>query len=177
MASVLSGPFSVRAGSALGGTKAAAGALPSLPRRLNDTERRRMAVDLRRDGWSYQRIADTLKMRYSLVAAIADGDADPVAAERPAPVPVRRSASAAPAAPTAVTEDREAMAHKLDELIAAVERQREALARLETTLPQAIEAAHDTLFDRLTGSFKTIVDRILPGGAKQKKTAPGDDPA
>jgi hypothetical protein len=177
MASVLSGPFSVRAGSAIGGARAAGGALPMLPRRLSDGERRRMAVDLRRDGWSYQRIADTLQMRYSLVAAIADGDTDPVPDEPQAPV--RRSVPmAAEPATITVAGDREEMARKLDDLIAAVERQREALARLETSLPQAIEAAHDTLFDRLTKSFKTIVGRMLPGAAERKQTrSSGDEPA
>ena len=82
MASVLSGPFTVRAGGAIGGSASGSRAIPSQPRRLSEAEQRHMAVRLRRDGWSYQRIAQTLDMRYSLVATIADGAADAVPAVR-----------------------------------------------------------------------------------------------
>jgi len=177
MGSVLSGPFSVRAGGAIGGAVSASRAIPSQPRRLNEAERRRMAVRLRRDGWSYHRIAQTLDMRYSLVAAIADGADDPVrsspaaaTAERPA-----GHASAAARGPASAAEDSD-MARKLDGLIAAVAAQGEALARLETAVPRAIETAHDTLFERLVQSFKSMLDRLLPHGSAPA-TAASPQPA
>jgi hypothetical protein len=164
MASVLSGPFSVRAGGAIGGGVSGGGrAIPSLPRRLNEAERRHMAVRLRRDGWSYHRIAQALDMRYSLVAAIADGAGDP-APTGPAVVPAARRTPAPPVGtqrPAPGGEEGD-MTRKLDDLIAAVARQGEALARLETTLPRTIEAAHDTLFERLVQSFRGMLDRLRP---------------
>jgi hypothetical protein len=167
MASILSGPFTVRAGGAIGGSVSGGRAIPSQPRRLSEAERRHMAVRLRRDGWSYQRIAQTLDLRYSLVATIADGTADlapPVlgvtgTADRRASAPstaIRRPSSDA-------KEDD--IARKLDGLIAAVARQGDALARLETALPRAIETAHDSLFERLVQSFKGMLDRLLPHSA------------
>ena len=163
MASVLSGPFSVRAGGAIGGSASGGRAIPSQPRRLSDAERRHMAVRLRRDGWSYQRIAQTLDMRYSLVATIADGARDAVPA-----APTARAADRRASAPStdmrrpAPGEQDGDMARKLDDLIAAVALQGEAIARLETAVPRAIEAAHDTLFERLVQSFKGMLDRLLP---------------
>jgi hypothetical protein len=132
-----------------------------------------MAKRLRRDGWSYQRIAQTLDMRYSLVAAIADDAADPIPAAASAERPDRRAA-AAPVGRQQTAPDGEAgdMASKLDGLIAAVARQGETLARLETTLPRAIETAHDTLFDRLVQAFKGVFDRLLPQAGAPAVVAP-----
>ena len=161
--SVLSGPFSIRAGGAIGGAASGGQALPSQPRRLSDAERRHMAKRLRRDGWSYQRIAQTLDMRYSLVAAIADGAADPVPAAAPAGRSDRRAAASSVGRQQTATDGEAGdMASKLDGLIAAVARQGETLARLETALPRAIETAHDTLFERLVQAFKGAFDRLLP---------------
>jgi hypothetical protein len=174
MASALSGPFSVRAGSVIGGAVSGGRAIPSQPRRLSDTERRHMAVRLRRDGWSYQRIAQTLEMRYSLVAAIADGPDDTPAAPATTTIPSeRRVPVQRRAAP--VEEDGD-MARKLDDLIAAVARQSETIARLEAELPRAIEAAHATLFDRLVQSFKGMFDRLLPHAAASG-SPPADPPS
>jgi hypothetical protein len=171
MASVLSGPFTVRAGGAIGGSAAGGRAIPSQPRRLSEAEQRHMAVRLRRDGWSYQRIAQTLDMRYSLVATIADGarDAGPAAGATDR----RVSAPSTGVRRPAPGEEDGDMARKLDGLIAAVARQGEAIARLETAVPRAIEAAHDTLFERLVLSFKSMLDRLLPPAA----AAPAPDPA
>ena len=179
MASVLSGPFTVRAGGAIGGSVSSGRTIPSQSRRLSEAEQRHMAVRLRRDGWSYQRIAQTLDMRYSLVATIADGAADAVPAVRAVVgTPDRRmSASSTAIRRPAPGEEQDDMAHKLDGLIAAVARQGEALARLETALPRAIEAAHDTLFERLVQSFKGMLDRLLPHAAEPSPPAvPPSDP-
>jgi hypothetical protein len=163
MASTLSGPFTVRAGGAIGGSASGGRVIPSQPRRLSDAERRHMAVRLRRDGWSYQRIAQTLDMRYSLVATIADGATDPTPTAPAARATEQRvPASSPPTRRPASDEEDGDMAQKLDDLITAVGRQGEAIARLETALPRAIEAAHDTLFERLVQSFKGMLDRLLP---------------
>jgi hypothetical protein len=164
MASTLSGPFTVRAGGVIGGSASGSRAIPSQPRRLSETERRHMAVRLRRDGWSYQRIAQTLDMRYSLVATIADGATDPAPSAPAARATTVRpvTASSPPIRQPASDQEDGEMTRKLDDLIGAVARQGEAIARLETTLPRAIEAAHDTLFDRLVQSFKGLLGRVLP---------------
>jgi len=164
MASVLSGPFTVRAGGAIGGSVSSGRTIPSQSRRLSEAEQRHMAVRLRRDGWSYQRIAQTLDMRYSLVATIADGAADTAPTVRAVAGTADRRVSAPSTAirREAPGEEEDDMARKLDGLIAAMARQGEALARLETALPRAIETAHDTLFERLVQSFKSMLDRLLP---------------
>jgi hypothetical protein len=64
-------------------------------------------------------------------------------------------------------EASEDVARKLDGLIEAVAKQGDAIARLEASVPRAIETAHDTLLEKLLAAMKGLFERAFHGGRQE----------
>ena len=84
MAELVNGYITVRMG--LGEAAATPARRVPRSRRVSDAELRNRVHRLRRDGWSYRRIAATLELRYTLVSEILDGPAVWVGDYRDAPL-------------------------------------------------------------------------------------------
>jgi hypothetical protein len=158
--------------------------VPRNRRRASDAELRDRVHRLRRDGWSYRRIAATLELRYTLVAEILDGPATwvgdyqempPAITLLPPPEPVallpvdaprtavmQRLPVASDAAVEAVLQQQARLADKVDVLLRASEQQRNAISRLETSLLGSIRAENARLADRVIGGVKALLERLLP---------------
>lgn len=149
---------------------------------LNEDERNRRARRLRKDGWSYRRIAATLDMSYASVCHLLDGDEARLPPAPPAAMPPRRVAPAAapsllPAtAPTTAavpvttaTARMEEMAaqivvlqQRLDTVLTLNEGHRQSLARLERSMVTTLQNEHRALGQRLQAAVKTLLERMIP---------------
>jgi hypothetical protein len=168
MAELVNGPITVRTG-----LEEAAAAPSSLrvprSRRSSDAETRARVARLRRDGWSYRRIAATLELRYAVVAEILDGPAiwvgdydAPVEAAPAIPAPRRAAAPAGEPPVEAAPFAQARLADQVDALLRAAEQQRAALTRLETTVLGAIRTENARLGDRILTGIKALFERLLP---------------
>jgi hypothetical protein len=188
MAELVNGHITVRTGL----IEAGAAPVRRVPRgtRPSDGEMRARVVRLRREGWSYRRIAATLELRYAAVAEILDGPTiwvgdyrdvspaipHPALAERPDAETPARHLAAAPKPPSPVPAARDGTADaveavlvqharlsdKVDALLRAAEQQRSALARLEGSIIGSIRSENASLGDRLLAGIKTLFERLLP---------------
>jgi|HubBroStandDraft_1064217.scaffolds.fasta_scaffold03289_3 hypothetical protein len=188
MAELVNGYITVRTGL----VEAAAAPVRRVPlsRRPSDAELRARVVRLRREGWSYRRIAQTLELRYTLVAEILDGptiwvgDYREVSAPGGPPVPSDRQVAARHRPPPLVPAEDDAveavrlqharLSDKVDALLRAAELQRSALNRLESSILGSIRTEHTRLADRILGSVKALFERLLPLGPRRDDGHPGD---
>jgi hypothetical protein len=195
MAELVNGYITVR--TELGEAAAPARTVPR-GRRPSESETRARVVRLRREGWSYRRIAATLELRYGAVAEILDGPTIwvgdysvlPPAAE-PAPLPGPADAAgtelsaprpAAPARPLPVSEDaveavllqHARLSDKVDALLRAAEQQRSAIGRLESSLLGAMRTENARLADRIMGGVKALFERLLPTPSRRAGPPSGD---
>lgn len=183
MAELVNGYITVRTG-LVEANAAPARRVPRNRRRASDAELRDRVYRLRRDGWSYRRIAATLELRYTLVAEILDGPATwvgdyqeiptsiallpppetvgLVAIAAPGSGVVRRLPAASDAAVEAVLQQQARLSDKVDVLLRASEQQRNAISRLETSLLGSIRAENARLADRVIGGVKALLERLLP---------------
>lgn len=148
---------------------------------LNEDERNRRARRLRKDGWSYRRIAATLDMSYASVCHLLDGEEarlppspTPVVLPRRAvlsrPVPQAVESGAAPlvmtSAPTIQIEEMAAqivmLQQRLDTVLALNEGHRQSLARLERSMVATLQNEHRALGQRLQAAVKTLLERMIP---------------
>jgi hypothetical protein len=193
MAELVNGYITVRTGL----VEAAAAPTQRVPRsrRPSDGELRARVVRLRREGWSYRRIAATLELRYTAVSEILDGPTiwvgdyrdvspaidTPAAPDRPGadlPAP-RRAASLRPApvsddAIEAVLQQHARLSDKVDVLLRAAEQQRSALTRLETSILGSIRSENTRLAERIVTGVKALFERLLPIGPRRDDTRAGD---
>lgn len=183
MAELVNGYITVRTG-LVEANAAPPRRVPRNRRRASDAELRDRVHRLRRDGWSYRRIAATLELRYTLVAEILDGPAtwvgdyqeiptssallQPaetvglVAIDVPGTVVARRLPAANDAVVEAVLQQQARLSDKVDVLLRASEQQRNAISRLETSLLGSIRAENARLADRVIGGVKALLERLLP---------------
>jgi hypothetical protein len=181
MAELVNGYITVRTG------LVEAGAAPSrrVPRsrRASDAELRDRVNRLRRDGWSYRRIAATLELRYTLVAEILDGPSVWVGDYQEAPVatlvvnaaPPTESASLVPteAAKLSQAVPRATVAPVTVTDLAAVETVLHQQARLSDKVDALLRASEQQrsqisrLETSLLGSIRTenarLAERIMGG--------------
>ena len=180
MAELVNGYITVRTG-LVEANAAPARRVPRNRRRASDAELRDRVHRLRRDGWSYRRIAATMELRYTLVAEILDGPAtwvgDYQEIQTTTAITVLPSAElvpiGAPVAPhrlpvasgdvvEAVLQQQARLSDKVDVLLRASEQQRNAISRLETSLLGSIRAENARLADRVIGGVKALLERLLP---------------
>lgn len=185
MARGVNGYVTINVGVANGHTKVSATTT------LNEDERNRRARRLRKDGWSYRRIAATLDMSYASVCHLLDGDearlpAPPrplmpprhlTAASIPLPQPMKALAAGENSAIAAASSGTnlvpatriEEMAaqiivlqQRLDTVLALNEGHRQSLARLERSMVTTLQNEHRALGQRLHASVKTLLERMIP---------------
>lgn len=182
MARGVNGYVTINVGVANGHTKVSASTT------LNESDRNRRARRLRKDGWSYRRIAATLEMSYASVCHLLDGDearlppslqpATPprrVASVAAAPATQASMATSADARPmTAITAPASAarieemslqimvLQQRLDTVLALNEGHRQSLARLERSMVTTLENEHRALGQRLHTAVKTLLERMIP---------------
>jgi len=179
MARGVNGYVTINVGVANGNTKVSASTT------LNESERNRRVRRLRKDGWSYRRIAATLDMSYATVCHLLDGDEARLPPSLQPATPPRRVASVAPpqasmafsadAGPmTAVTTSVSAarieemslqimvLQQRLDTVLALNEGHRQSLARLERSMVTTLENEHRALGQRLHAAVKTLLERMIP---------------
>jgi len=183
MAELVNGYITVRTGLVEANAAAPRG-VPRNRRRASDAELRDRVHRLRRDGWSYRRIAATLELRYTLVSEILDGptiwvgdyqETSTTITLLPPPEPVGLMPIEAPgtamasrlpvgsdAAVEAVMQQQARLSDKVDVLLRASEQQRNAISRLETSLLGSIRAENARLADRIVGGVKALLERLLP---------------
>jgi hypothetical protein len=197
MAELVNGYITVRTGL----VEAAPAPVQRVPRsrQPTDSELRQRVTRLRRDGWSYRRIAATLEVRYTIIAEILDGPtiwvgdyrdtpsaaetlpavvAGPVEPGRAVPAPRR----AAPVRVVAATDDaieavlvqHARLSDKVDALLRSAEQQRTALTRLETSILGTIRTENARLIDRVTAGVKGLLERLLPLGPRRDDMRAGD---
>jgi hypothetical protein len=182
MARGVNGYVTINVGVANGHTKVSAGTT------LNENERNRRVRRLRKDGWSYRRIAATLEMSYASVCHLLDGDEARLPPSLQPATPPRRVASVA-AVPTtqasmAISADARPMTattapasaarieemslqimvlqQRLDTVLALNEGHRQSLARLERSMVTTLENEHRALGQRLHAAVKTLLERMIP---------------
>lgn len=179
MARGVNGYVTINVGVANGHTKVSAGTT------LNESERNRRVRRLRKDGWSYRRIAATLDMSYATVCHLLDGDeARLPPSSQPATPPRRVVSVVAPQASMAFSADTgpttgiatsasaariEEMSlqimvlqQRLDTVLALNEGHRQSLARLERSMVTTLENEHRALGQRLHAAVKTLLERMIP---------------
>lgn len=176
MARGVNGYVTINVGVANGHTKVTA------TNTLNEDERNRRARRLRKDGWSYRRIAAALDMSYASVCHLLDGDEARLPPSPPSVMPPRRLVPAAtpqsppaqtpaPAEPpaTASTVRMDEMAaqivvlqQRLDTVLALNEGHRQSLARLERSMVTTLQNEHRALGQRLQAAVKTLLERMIP---------------
>jgi hypothetical protein len=188
MAELVNGYITVRTGL----VEAAPAPAQRVPRsrRPSDSELRARVVRLRREGWSYRRIAATLELRYTLVAEILDGptiwvgdyrDISPATSDRPA-AELTAPRRAEPPRPIPVSDDaieavraqHARLSDKVDALLRSSEQQRTALARLETSILGAIRSENARLAERIVTGVKALFERLLPMGPRRDDARSGD---
>lgn len=182
MARGVNGYVTINVGVANGHTKVSASTT------LNESDRNRRARRLRKDGWSYRRIAATLEMSYASVCHLLDGDEARLPPSLQPATPPRRVASVAvaPASQaslatsgdarpmTAITAPASAarieemslqimvLQQRLDTVLALNEGHRQSLARLERSMVTTLENEHRALGQRLHTAVKTLLERMIP---------------
>lgn len=180
MARGVNGYVTINVGVANGHTKVSASTT------LNESERNRRAQRLRKDGWSYRRIAATLDMSYASVCHLLDGDEARLPPSLPVAMPPRRLATvvappvqtvvlatdvatasiAAPSASAARIEEMSlqimVLQQRLDTVLALNEGHRQSLARLERSMVTTLENEHRALGQRLHAAVKTLLERMIP---------------
>jgi hypothetical protein len=183
MAELVNGHITVRTGLVDSAAAVPAGRLPR-SRRPSDGELRARVLRLRRDGWSYRRIAATLELRYAMVAEILDGPTIWVGDYRDvSPVPATASSDGviAPSSISARDDAVEAVLHqharlsdKVDALLRAAEQQRNALARLESSILATVRAENSRLAERVMAGVKALFERLLPVSSRRDDRSSGD---
>lgn len=167
----------------------------------SDDERARRARRLRKDGWSYRRIAATLDMSYASVCHLLDGDEArvPLTPAPMLPAPRRPQPSAVARARTAPTTavaliggtDGEAgfpasmirieemaqqivvLQQRLDTVLALNEAHRQSLARLERSMVATLQSEHRALSQRLSNAVKALLERMIPSSLRSWPGAGG----
>lgn len=156
---------------------------------ISEEERNRRARRLRKDGWSYRRIAAALDMSYASVCHLLDGDEARVPMPYVPALPPRRPAASPSSSPTAspprsgsegsaaalpsrtgsLPGSLEEMAaqivilqQRLDTVLALNEGHRQSLARLERSMVATLQNEHRALGQRLHASVKALLERMLP---------------
>jgi len=191
MAELVNGYITVRTGLDDAGAVPAR-RVPRNGRRASDPELRDRVHRLRRDGWSYRRIAATMELRYTLVAEILDGPtvwvgdyqtAPPSTAvallpsAEPVPIEAHIALPAIPAASdvavASVLQQQARLSDKVDALLRASEQQRSAINRLETSLLGSIRAENARLADRIMGGVKALLERLLPSAPRRMPPGEG----
>jgi len=158
------------------------GQRPAPPARsLNEAERHRQARRLRKDGYSYRRIAAVLGMSYATVCHLLDGEEarGPLTLGLPPPAPPAPPVATPPPPPaapsplsssTACMEDMAAqilhLQQRLDIVLAQAEGHRQGLARLERTLVATVQSENRALGQKIIASVRALLDRMLPGGLR-----------
>ncbi|MBR9972002.1 hypothetical protein [Magnetospirillum sulfuroxidans] len=160
----------------------------------SDDERARRARRLRKDGWSYRRIAASLDMSYASVCHLLDGEEAriPLTPAPVLPIPRRPTPStsararAMPAAalagsggggddlgfPTSVTRMEEmaqqivVLQQRLDTVLALNEGHRQSLARLERSMVATLQSEHRALSQRLSNAVKALLERMIPSSLR-----------
>jgi hypothetical protein len=181
MARGVNGYVTINVGVANGHTKVSAGTT------LNESERNRRVRRLRKDGWSYRRIAATLDMSYATVCHLLDGDEARLPRSLQPATPPRRLASVvvAPAPQASMTINADTgpigiatsasaarieemslqimvLQQRLDTVLALNEGHRQSLARLERSMVTTLENEHRALGQRLHAAVKTLLERMIP---------------
>jgi hypothetical protein len=185
MAELVNGPITVRTGLAEAG-QAPTRRVPR-SRRPSDGELRARVIRLRREGWSYRRIAATLELRYAAVAEILDGPtiwvgdyrdmsspADPRSGSKAEIMPPRRPQLASDDAIEAVRLHHARLSDQVEALLRASEQQRSALARLEGAILGTIRSENARLAERILAGVKALFERLLPIGPRRDDTQSGD---
>lgn len=162
---------------------------------LTDDERNRRIRRLRKDGWSYRRIAATMGLSYAAVCQLLDGDEarlplpppvlplprrlNVVAAVPPPPVvqpmAAEETGSAAPAVSSARIDEMTAqiivLQQRLDTVLALNEGHRLSLARLERNMVSTLQKEHHALGQRLHSTVKALLERMIPTSLRVWSTA------
>ncbi|MCR6632327.1 MAG: hypothetical protein NVV74_21035 [Magnetospirillum sp.] len=166
------------------------------PHSLGEEERNRRARRLRKEGWSYRRIAASLGMSYSVVCHLLDGDearipyAEPVGlvplrpvvvVSAPPVTPVPANEGEAPAVSASVRIEElslqvRVLQQRLDAVLAQNEGLRQNLARLERVLVATLQSEHKVLGQRLSTVVKSLLERMLPTSFRARPTDTGEGP-
>jgi hypothetical protein len=183
MARGVNGYVTINVGVANGHTKVSATAT------LNEDERNRRARRLRKDGWSYRRIAAALDMSYASVCHLLDGDEArlppsllplgppvrlPPAAALPqtveavavSGVPVALPAAVSTARIDEMTAQIVVLQQRLDTVLALNEGHRQSLARLERSMVATLQNEHRALGQRMHAAMKTLLERMIPSSLR-----------
>lgn len=155
---------------------------------LNDDQRNRQIRRLRKDGWSYRRIAATLEMSYASVCHLLDGVEARLPSSPPTLTPPRRpnlvalpshqpvtkpappegsapadnAASVSSARIEEMTAQIIVLQQRLDTVLALNEGHRLSLARLERSMVSTLQKEHHALGQRLHTTVKTLLERMIP---------------
>ena len=150
---------------------------------LGEAERNRRARRLRKEGWSYRRIAASLGMSYAAVCHLLDGDearvpyAEPLPlgtlSARPVVVVTAQAANETAPPPPVETVSMAArieelslqvrvLQQRLDTVLAVNESHRQNLARMERVLVATLQSEHRALGQRLSTAVKGLLERMLP---------------
>lgn len=151
---------------------------------LGEAERNRRARRLRKEGWSYRRIAASLGMSYAAVCHLLDGDEARVPYAEPLPlgtlsarpvvvVTARAANETVPPPPSVETVSMAArieelslqvrlLQQRLDTVLAVNESHRQNLARMERVLVATLQSEHRALGQRLSTAVKGLLERMLP---------------
>lgn len=172
------------------------------PQSLGEQERERRARRLRKEGWSYRRIAASLGMSYASVCHLLDGDearvpyAEPlprlpstrsppvrpavvvVPVDPPIPEPANQPAGEPPIPASAAARIDEltlqvrVLQQRLDTVLAMNDSHRKSLERLERVLVATLEKEHRALGQRLLAAVKSLLERMLPTGFRPRSAPP-----
>lgn len=160
------------------------------PHGLGEEERHRRARRLRKEGWSYRRIAASLGMSYAAICHLLDGEearipyAEPMVLTPLRPVmvvtgPPANEAAVPPAEISVSTSVRieelslqvRVLQQRLDTVLALNESHRQSLARLERVLVATLQNEHRALGQRLAAAVKSLLERMLPTSFRPKPKA------
>lgn len=160
-------------------------------RLLNQVDRQQAAIKLREKGWSYRRIAETLKVPYILVSRWLNdttpfreepkaADPEPVVSEEPEERP-DRAAATTKAAPVPQVEDLSeardvietlqlqygALEQYIRDLLATIERDREEARERERNLLSAIEDERNSTKELIANLEREVAElkRRVEGGS------------
>lgn len=159
---------------------------------LGEEERHRRARRLRKEGWSYRRIAASLGMSYAAICHLLDGEearipyAEPMVLTplRPVMVVTPANEAAAPVAEVSVSTSVRieelslqvrVLQQRLDTVLALNESHRQSLARLERVLVATLQNEHRALGQRLAAAVKSLLERMLPTSFRPKPMAGEED--
>lgn len=165
---------------------------------LGEAERNRRARRLRKEGWSYRRIAASLGMSYAAVCHLLDGDEARVPYAEPPPLgslsarPVvvvtalAANEAAPPPQPNVETVTMAArieelsmqvrvLQQRLDTVLAVNESHRQNLARMERVLVATLQSEHRALGQRLSTAVRGLLERMLPTTLRSRTPLDGED--